>query len=214
MKSRYFLPLWICLLSLASCRIEPPKVTLPFYGKRLGTQEVIKNGEKVTDTIYATVPSFKFTSMNGEEITNNTFKGKMYVANFFFTSCQTICPMTQRNLLKVQEKYKGLKDFHIVSHTVDPNTDSLSVLKEYAKKLGADEKLWYFVRASEEYTYKIAEQGYYATAMRDASSPDGFSHSGAYILVDKQQRIRGMYDGTKDKGVNQLIKDIDILSKE
>jgi len=142
------------------------------------------------------------------------FKDDIYVADFFFTSCPSICPITEPLMLKVQNKFKDVKDFKLISFSIDPRHDSVPVLKEYATRLGADTKQWSFVFGDEDQIYNLAQKGFLASAQKDSSAPGGYMHSGAFILVDKDKRIRGIYDGVDSVAVNKLIKDIPVLFKE
>jgi protein SCO1/2 len=120
----------------------------------------------------------------------------------------------KKNLLDVYAKYKSNPDFLILSHTIDPEHDSIAVLKDYAERLGADAKQWHFLNGDREKTYELAEHGYYSTAMADSTEPGGFVHSGGLILVDKQKQIRGIYDGTNANETKVLIQDIETLMNE
>ncbi len=116
--------------------------------------------------------------------------------------------------LWIVRKYKGNNKVAILSHTIDPDYDNLTVLKDYADRLDADGKQWMFLRGDRKDVYDLAEKGYYASAMVDSTEPGGFIHSGGFILVDKQQRVRGIYDGTSATDVDKLMKDMDLLLKE
>lgn len=199
---------WL-LLFAAACS-DP---VLPILGPR-DVKVVEKDGKQQVDTLYKTIPPFQFTNQEGETVNNETVKGKVVVADFFFVTCPTICPRMKRNLLKVYEAYGNNPSLVLLSHTIDPDHDSISVLKEYADALGAKAPTWQFLRAEREYTWKLAEEGYYATAMPDSLEPGGFVHSGGLILVDQKGRIRGIYDGTSEAETKQLIRDIPRLFAE
>lgn len=187
--------------------------TLPILGERtLLTKE--ENGTMVTDTQYATVPPFTLVNQESDTVTEALVKGKIYVADFFFTSCPTICPIMKKEMLRVYEKVKGNSQFMLLSHTIDPEYDSIPLLKEYANRLGSDGKQWQFLTGNREQIYDLAEKGYYATAMPDSTEPGGYVHSGGFILVDTKSRVRGIYNGTDAKEVDQLLKDLFVLSEE
>jgi protein SCO1 len=163
------------------------------------------------------IPDFAFTNQDGKSITQADFKNKIYVADFFFTSCPTMCPVMNRNLLTVQEAFKNNPEIAFLSHSIDPRHDSVPVLKEYAERLGADTRQWQFVTGKQTDIYRIAKEGYLLTTEKDTISPEksgGFLHSGALVLIDKYQRIRGMYDGTQKEAVQKLIADIPVLLAE
>ena len=186
---------------------------LPILGYKIAKVTVV-DGKEVIDSIYPTSPDFEFTNQEGITVNQKTIDGKIYIADFFFVTCPTICPRMKKNLLDVYAKYKTSPDFLILSHTIDPEHDSMAVLKDYAERLGADAKQWHFLRGDRETTYELAEHGYYSTAMADSTEPGGFVHSGGLILVDKQKRIRGIYDGTSANETKVLIQDIETLMNE
>ena len=204
--------IFFCLLILlAACSSETKH--LPILGER-STQMIEKDEKTTVDTVYATVPYFSFVNQDGDSLTQQQVNGKIYVADFFFISCPTICPVMKREMIRVFDAYKGDPDLMILSHTIDPQHDTLALLKQYATDLGSDGKQWQFLTGNRELIYEMAEKGYYATAMPDSTAPGGFVHSGGFILVDKLARVRGIYDGTDPKKVDELIKDIAILKQE
>ncbi len=171
-----------------------------------------KDGEIIHDTIYHTIPDFIFTSHAGEEITNETVKGKIYVADFFFTNCPSICPIMTQNLKDFHENTKDIEELIILSHTIDPGRDTLEQLNKYI----ADKKIdtrnnWHFLFASQEYTYEIGKYGYLINAEEDELADGGFLHSEHFVLIDREGRIRGMYEGTEPSRVKQLEEDIRFL---
>jgi protein SCO1/2 len=199
----------IGLLFLFSCGNE----ALPILGNR--EVKVTRNGNAETiDTIYQTIPDFQFQDQYGHSFSSKQTANKIYVADFFFVTCPSICPRMKRNLLKVNEKYGSDTNFLILSHTIDPEHDSVSVLYDYADKLNVNHGNWFFLRADRAYTYELAAHAYYASALADSTEPGGFVHSGGLILVDQQKRVRGIYDGTNADETEKLIKDIHILMHE
>ena len=164
--------------------------------------------------MYHTIAPFQFVDQDSALITNETFSGKIYVADFFFTSCRTICPIMKTQMLRVYEATQQMPDVLIVSHTIDPDYDTVALLRDFAQRLGVASSKWHFVTGEKDSIYKIAQTSYFATAMEDKTEPDGFIHSGAFLLIDKKQRIRGKYDGTKEEDVNRLIADIKKLKRE
>lgn len=190
------------VVSVSSCIQEKP---LKIYGER-----DVAGG----DTIYHTIRPFQFVDQDSAIITRETVDGKIYVADFFFTSCRTICPIMKTQMLRVYDEYKDDTDVIILSHTIDPEYDTVGLLKDFADRLGVSSKSWHFLTGSKDSIYMMAEKSYFVTALEDNSEPDGFIHSGAFILVDRKQRIRGIYDGTKSDDVDRLIKDIARLKNE
>jgi protein SCO1/2 len=196
--------LLIISVLFAACN-KPSEKPLPIYGER----EVI-NG----DTLFHTIAPFQFVNQDSAFVTNDTFKGKIYIADFFFTSCRTICPIMKTQMLRVYDSLKNDADVLILSHTIDPEYDTVALLHDFAERLGVSSSKWHFVTGVQDSIYKIAQTSYFATAMEDGSEPDGFIHSGAFLLIDKQQRIRGNYDGTVEESVNKLIRDVRKLQRE
>src|SRR6185436_10359105 len=192
-----------CFL-LSSC-IEKKETPLPIFGER----EVAG-----TDTVYHKIADFKFVDQDSAIVTNETFRDKIYVADFFFTSCRTICPIMKTQMLRVHNALLNDPEVLILSHTIDPEYDTVALLHDFAGRLGVKSSKWHFVTGEKDNIYKIAQTSYFATAMEDNSEPDGFIHSGAFLLIDKLGRIRGKYDGTKEVEVNQLIADIKRLRRE
>jgi protein SCO1 len=190
-------------LFIFSCVAKEEK--LPIFGQR----EVVG-----TDTVYHRIAPFLFVDQDSSIITNDTFRDKIYVADFFFTTCRTICPIMKTQMLRVYEATSEMPDVLILSHTIDPEYDTVALLHDFADRLGVESKRWHFVTGVKDSIYKIAQTSYFATAMEDKTEPDGFIHSGAFLLIDKQQRIRGKYDGTKEEDVNRLIVDIKRLRRE
>lgn len=161
------------------------------------------------DTVYHTIAQFSFVNQVGDTISKADVAGKVYVADFFFTTCPTICPVMKKEMLRVHEKFKGNPDFKILSHSIDPTHDTQEVLKDYAKKLGiTDASTWNFLTGDQEKIFEMGQTSYLTTAMADQMEPGGFLHSGAFLLIDQQGRIRGVYDGTKSDQVDRLINDI------
>lgn len=199
------------LPALNSCSSHNEHV--PILGNRTAVSREVK-GKTVVDTLYHTIPGFSMLGQDSTFVTNNTFKGRIYVADFFFTSCPSICPIMQKNMLKLYKQYKDERDFAFLSYTIDPVHDTPSKLKKYAGQLGVDGKKWYFVTGNRDSTYQLAEKGYYATAKADSTAPGGFIHSGGLILVDKERRIRGIYDGTQEEEVDKLAQDMKLLQAE
>lgn len=199
-------------LLLGSCNSGNGK-KLPILGNREAVQKVV-NGKTVTDTIYQTIPSFSFINQDGAVVTDKDFDGKIYVADFFFTSCPSICPVMHRNMLKVYDKFKGNPQVKIASHTIDYKHDTPPVLKDYANKLGVEGDQWEFLRGSRDSVYTLAERNYLVAVSEDKNAAGGYVHQGWFILVDKEKRLRGAYDGTQTDQVEKMIADMGTLLDE
>jgi protein SCO1/2 len=182
---------------------------LPIYGEK---EYESKNGK--TDTTYHTIPNFSFIDQNGKKITQKNLNNSVYVADFFFTTCHSICPIMSTQIQRVAEKFKGNSEVKFLSHTVDPETDTVEQLNRYAIEHKANVNQWMFVTGDKKELYDIARTGYLLDASIGDGGPDDFIHTQNFALVDKDNRIRGYYDGTNTKEVDQLITDIDLLLAE
>lgn len=199
------------LLSIA-CNDHSHGDKLPILGHREAVVKTV-DGKQVVDTVYQTIPSFSFLNQDSVALSNEDFREAIYVADFFFTTCPSICPTMSRNLLKVLEKYEGNEAVKILSHTINPKYDTPSVLKKYATKLGVRGDQWQFAWGAQADIYKMADS-YMVFAEENADVPGGFEHQGWFVLVDKESHIRGAYDGTDTEQVAHLLEDIDILLAE
>ena len=185
-------------------------------GKTWGLPKIVEkevDGKIVRDTQAHTIPYFAFIDQDSAEVNSETVKNKVYVADFFFTSCPTICPKVKKNTKKVYEAFKSNPDFILLSHSIDPQHDTVGRLAWYATKLKIDSKQWHLLTGDKEAIYTIAK-AYLASALEDQSAPGGFDHSGGLTLVDRWSRIRGVYDGLDPKKVDQLIEAIPVLLQE
>ncbi len=208
MKKLIYLIAGVALLS--ACQ-SADTAKLPIYGNRQPVMKTV-DGKTEVDTIYNTIPSFSFVNQYGKTITEKDLDGKIYVADFFFTSCPDICPIMQRNMLTVYNAYKTDPGVKILSHTIDPKRDTVGALKKYADKLGIGGDSWWLLYGKKEDIYQIAEKSYLVAV--NQKGEQGFIHQGWFVLIDKQKRIRGSYDGTNMEQVKQLVTDISTLKKE
>ncbi|WP_462265405.1 SCO family protein [Mucilaginibacter sp.] len=200
-------------LALQACNLKQThQQKLPILGNRNPVTKTV-NGKTVTDTAYQTIPAFRYVNQYGDSITNKSLDGDIYVADFFFTSCPSICPTMHRNMLKVYNTFKDDGDFKIISYSIDPKHDSVAVLKKYADGLGITGKTWWLLQGKKDATYQLA-QSYLARAGEDKNAAGGYVHDGYFVLIDKQKHIRGAYDGTVAEQVDHLIADIKLLKQE
>jgi protein SCO1/2 len=202
MKSLYIL--LFSILLIAACNQVKDNHRLPFLGNHDYTG---------SDTIYYTPGNFSLLNQDSVEVTPASLEGRIYVADFFFTSCPTICPVMKTQLLRVYDQIKNDQDVQIVSHTIDPIHDDVALLKDFATNLGVSSSHWQFLTGEKDSIYALA-QTYMVIADEDSDAPGGFVHSGAFLLLDKERRIRGVYDGTEKAQVDLLMRDIDLLRKE
>ena len=211
-KQITYYPLLIayCLLLIA-CKDSKEK--LPILGNR---EAIVKtaNGKQITDTLYHQIPDFEFINQDSVKITQKDFTGKIYVADFFFTTCPTICPKMKTQMLRIFKKFKDNPKVAILSHTIDPRHDTPAVLKEFSKNLGIQNSMWTMVTGDKAKIYEIGQKSYMVSATDDPTQPGGIVHSGAFILVDKNRHIRGIYDGTEPERVDKLMEDMDLLLSE
>jgi protein SCO1/2 len=182
---------------------------LPILGEREVVQQEV-DGQLVTDTVYHQVPDFAFINQDSQVVTSLTLQDKVYVTDFFFTTCPTICPKMKSQMLRVYEAFKDEPQLMLLSHTIDPKHDTVAVLRDYADRLQVSSDKWHFVTGEKDSIYSIASQ-YMVSAMEDEAEPGGFVHSGAFVLVDQNRHVRGIYDGTDPAQVDKLISDIPAL---
>lgn len=171
-------------------------------------------GEKNDDSTFHTIADWKLTDQNGNTISQNDFKDKIYVADFFFTTCEGICPKMSNQLERVAQLFKSNDRIQFLSHTVKPQEDSISVLKEYALEHNADDKQWHFVTGDKKVIYELARKSYLSSVTEGNGGPDDFVHTQFFTLIDTEKRIRGFYDGTDSADVNKMIDDIYTLMNE
>ena len=179
---------------------------LPF----LGPKSVDAKG----DTVYHQIPPFRFLNQDSVFVSEKDVAGKVYVADFFFTTCPTICPKMKTQMLRIYERYKDRDEVRILSHSIDPDFDNTSVLKDYAARLQVAAPKWNFLTGDKSAIYALGQKSYMVSAQQDPNEAGGFVHSGAFILVDKNRHVRGIYDGTVEAEVNHLLEDMEILLKE
>jgi protein SCO1/2 len=210
MKKLLFIAL--AVISLQSCK-SPSDSKLPILGNREPIERTV-DGKTVVDTIYQTIPPFSYLNQDSVLVTDKDFDGKIYVSDFFFTSCNTICPIMHRNMLDVYKKFKDNPKVKFLSHSIDIKYDLPSRLKTYATKLGVEGNQWEFVHGSRDSIFNIAAKSYLVSAFEDSSDPQGLVHQGWFILIDTKKQLRGAYDGTKADQVKQLMEDMDKLLRE
>jgi protein SCO1/2 len=177
------------------------------------------NPEMVDDSIqfiskYHTIANFAFTNQNGKIITQKDYEDKIYVADFFFTTCQSICPIMTRNLVDVQNAFLNNSKVMLLSHSVLPDQDSVPVLKKYALEKGVNDQKWNLVTGNKKDIYYIARKSYLVVKTGNQSELYDMVHTENLVLVDTKKRIRGFYDGTKKEETERLINDIQFLLTE
>jgi protein SCO1/2 len=190
-----------------------PKIKLPVYNPvdvnpRLVDDEIkhISRNHKISN--------FSLTNQNGKIITQDDFEQKIYIADFFFTRCQTICPIMAINMAELQEYYKNDGDIKFLSHSVTPKIDSVPVLRKYADKNRAIDGKWEITTGDKRLIYELARKSYFAVLDEGDGGEQDFIHTEQFVLVDKKNQIRGFYDGTDKSEIQRIFKDIEILKKE
>lgn len=186
---------------------------LPIY------QPAMVNTEMVDSTIqykkkYHKIADFSLTNQNGETITQNTYKDKIYVADFFFTTCQTICPIMTDHMVQIQKEIINDPDVMLLSHTVTPEIDSVAQLKKYALKKGVNDAKWNLVTGDKKQIYQLARKSYLAVKTDGNGDAYDMIHTENFMLIDKKRQIRGYYDGTNPEDITRLIADIETLKEE
>ncbi len=201
----------IVVITFFSCntqKTETKKLLLPVIGeKKLA-------GEDGKDTLYHTIQPFAFINQYYDTVSEKTIDNKIFVADFFFATCQSICPKMSSQLVHVQDAFKNDHNVLILSHTVNPSNDTVEVLNGYAQTYGAIKNKWHLLTGNKKAIYDMARYSYLVNALEDDGSAEGFLHSELFVLVDAQKRIRGMYDGTDSVAVVKLISDIKLLKQE
>lgn len=200
-----YLPISLLLFTvlLAACSETSEPESLPV----IGNHDIDPN---TGDTTYHTIPAFSFVDQDSQEVNNATFTGRAYVADFFFTSCPTICPKVKQQMLRIYDRFENDDRLLLLSHTIDTKRDSVARLKEYADGLAVNSDKWHFVTGDRDEIYDIAED-YLSIAREDPDAPGGFDHSGWVILVDKNGHIRSFANGTVAEKMDELMADIDWL---
>jgi protein SCO1/2 len=183
-----------------------------FYGVMMYTTDFAK----VKLPVLNTVQHFSFLKQDSTMVSEQQTQGKVYVAEYFFTSCRGICPKMNKNMKAIYERFKSDSNFIVISHTVNPETDSLPVMRHYADSMGANSKNWWFVTGTKEALYKAARESYMLDDPKNNSKniDEQFLHTQFFTLVDRLGRVRGVYDGIKKDEVEQLIHDISELIAE
>ena len=191
--------------------ILKPVETLPIY-QPAEVNEKLVDSSVIHVSKYHKISDFELTNQNGQIITQEFYKNKIYVADFFFTTCQDICPIMTKNMYRLQEELKDDNDILFLSHTVIPEVDTVQQLKKYAVENNVDDSKWNLVTGEKKQIYDLARKSYLAVEDAEYGKFD-MIHTENFILIDKQRQIRGFYDGTNDDEIEQLIYDIEILKK-
>lgn len=191
--------------------ILTPEKTLPIYQPYEVNEKLVDSSISYISK-YHKISDFELINQNGEIITQEYYKNKIYVADFFFTTCQSICPIMTKNMLEIQEQLKNDKEILLLSHTVTPEIDSVQQLKKYALENRIDDDKWNLVTGEKKQIYDLARKSYLAVEDSEFGNFD-MIHTENFMLIDKKRQIRGFYDGTDKNEIIRLLSDIEILKK-
>ena len=197
------------ILSLFYSALKPKK-SLPIYNPSMVNPELVDSTVQYISKYHA-IADFSFINQNGKIITQKDYEGKIYVADFFFTTCGSICPKMTTNLVEIQKAFINNPKVMLLSHTVFPETDSVAVLKEYAIKNGVIDSKWNLVTGDKKQIYTMARKSYLAVKLGKPEELYDMVHTENFVLVDSKRRVRGFYDGTKKEDIERLIEDINFL---
>lgn len=196
----------VVIITLFYNVLKPAK-SLPIYTPSMVNPELVDTAVQYVASNHF-IADFAFTNQNGKTITQKDYQGKIYVADFFFTTCQSICPMMTDNMVWLQEQIKNNPKVMLLSHSVTPDVDSVSVLKAYAQRKGVIDSKWNLVTGNKKDIYYIARKSYLAVKTGKPEELYDMVHTENFVLVDSKRRVRGFYDGTKREEVEKLLKDI------
>jgi len=191
----------LAILILQSCKEER---SLPIIGRTQVVDGV---------TVQHQIPEFSFTNQDSTVITNKDLDDYIYIADFFFISCPSICPKVKKQMLRIYDKFKEENQVKLVSHTIDPKRDTEQALRLYAQNLNVNTDKWMFLTGDKDELFDQADE-YFVAAFEDSDAPGGFDHSGKILLVDKDRHIRAFCDGTDEDSVTEFLKDIKFLLDE
>ncbi|MFG6685470.1 SCO family protein [Mariniflexile sp. HNIBRBA6329] len=186
---------------------------LPVYQPAMVSTELVDSTIQYQKK-YHRIADFKLINQNGKTITQNDYKDKIYVADFFFTTCQTICPIMTNHMAQIQDKIKNDDAVMLLSHTVTPEIDTVAQLKRYALEKGVMDAKWNLVTGDKKQIYELARKSYLAVKDFGDGGPFDMIHTENFMLIDKKRQIRGFYDGTNSEDISRLLDDIEILKKE
>lgn len=205
------------LLIFISCKKEKKvdkENTLPFFNTAIFTPEWIDEDSSEYNNIH-TIPDFSLINQDGKKVTKKDYEGKIYVADFFFVTCPGICPILEKNMSKLQERFKDDENVMLLSHTVMPVKDSVPVLKQYAIENEIDSRKWNLVTGDKEQIYNLARKAYFADEdFVKTQDKEAFIHTENFVLIDGKGRIRGVYNGTLALDTKRLIRHIEMLQNE
>ena len=190
-----------------------PEEKLPIYQPNMVSFQLVDSTVQHVKRFHK-IKDFSLVNQNGEKVTNEDYRDKIYIADFFFTTCQGICPIMKENMIILQDEYKDDDQVYLLSHTVTPEIDTKEVLKKYSLEKGVIDSKWNLVTGDKKQIYNLARKSYLVAEDIEESKLFEMIHTENFVLVDPERRIRGFYDGTDQESMNALIYDIKVLKKE
>jgi len=190
-----------------------PEEKLPIYQPNMVSFQLVDSTVQHVKRFHK-IKDFSLVNQNGEKVTNEDYRDKIYIADFFFTTCQGICPIMKENMIILQDEYKDDDQVYLLSHTVTPEIDTKEVLKKYSLEKGVIDSKWNLVTGDKKQIYNLARKSYLVAEDIEESELFEMIHTENFVLVDPERRIRGFYDGTDQESMNALIYDIKVLKKE
>ncbi|HIB35991.1 SCO family protein [Mesonia sp.] len=189
-----------------------PEPTLPIYQPDMVNKELVDTTVQYVRK-YHKVPDFKLVNQNGDTITQKDYEDKIYIADFFFTTCQGICPIMTDHMVKIQKEFKDDPEVLLLSHSVTPEIDSVAQLKKYAEEKGVIDEKWNLVTGDKKHIYDLARKSYLVAKSQGNGGKYDMVHTENFALIDKSKRVRGFYDGTNPEAIEQLVEDVKLLKK-
>ncbi|GAA4110814.1 SCO family protein [Aquimarina addita] len=199
------------IISIIYTILKPNRTLQIFEPANVSTELVDSTVQHIRK--FHKIKDFSLLNQNGQKVTQEDYKDKIYVADFFFTTCQTICPMMTDHMKKIQDELEDDKEVLLLSHTVIPETDKVPQLKKYAVEKGVDDTKWNLVTGDKKQIYELARKSYLVVKTDGDGGPYDMIHTENFVLVDKEKRIRGFYDGTKMEEIERLLEDIEVLKQ-
>ena len=189
-----------------------PEPTLPIYQPDMVNKELVDTTVQYVRK-YHKVPDFKLVNQNGDTITQKNYEDKIYITDFFFTTCQGICPIMTDHMVKIQKEFKDDPEVLLLSHSVTPEIDSVAQLKKYAEEKGVIDEKWNLVTGDKKQIYDLARKSYLVAKSQGNGGKYDMVHTENFALVDKNKQVRGFYDGTNPEAIEQLVEDVKLLKK-
>ena len=189
-----------------------PEPTLPIYQPDMVNKELVDTTVQYVRK-YHKVPDFKLVNQNGDTITQKDYEDKIYITDFFFTTCQGICPIMTDHMVKIQAEFKDDPEVLLLSHSVTPEIDSVAQLKKYAEEKGVIDEKWNLVTGDKKQIYDLARKSYLVAKSQGNGGKYDMVHTENFALIDKNKQVRGFYDGTNPEAIEQLVEDVKLLKK-